>query len=57
MYDEWNDIKLLNANKPLLRALSQGPTSEDPRTTYQSSLDWVLSNVSQLYVRGSARYG
>lgn len=56
LYDEWNDIKLLNANKPLLRELSQGPTAEDPRTTYQNSLDWALSNVSQLYVRARARY-
>lgn len=56
LYDEWNDIKLLNANKPLLRELSQGQVSEDPRTTYQNSLDWILSNVSQLYVRLRARY-
>lgn len=56
LYDEWNDIKLFSSTTSLLREFTRSEASDDPRTTYQNGLDWLLSNVSQLYVRVRGRY-
>jgi len=56
LYAQWNDIKLFKSSKSLLRTLLRDVQPGDPRTTYQNSLDRLLCNVSQLYVRLRERY-
>lgn len=50
----WNDIKYFRFEQPILRIFL--PYREDPRLVYHGPLDWILCNVSQLYVRLRNRY-
>ena len=56
LYQAWNDIKHFAMEKPLLRSIAPYVPKHDFRSTYQGTLDKVLCNVSQLYVRLRARH-
>jgi len=54
LYTAWNDIKLFRSTLPLLRTVK--PYKGNPMIEYQGSLDRILSETSQLYVRLRQRY-
>ncbi len=55
-YGAWNDLRNLDSRRPLLRRRTPYRATDDPRITYQGSVDRALCNVSQLYVRLRSRY-
>jgi hypothetical protein len=56
LYNAWNDIKYFRSEEPLLRQFRPYEPETDPRITYQGTLDRLLSEYSQLYLRLRDRY-
>jgi hypothetical protein len=52
----WNDIKTFRSSTPLLRRYQPYNVQEDPRVNYQSTVDRLMCEHSQLYVRLRDRY-
>jgi hypothetical protein len=52
----WNDIKTFRSDTPLLRRYQPYNDQEDPRVNYQSGVDRLMCEHSQLYVRLRDRY-
>ena len=52
----WNDIKTFRSDTPLLRRYQPYNDQEDPRLNYQGSVDRLMCEHSQLYVRLRDRY-
>lgn len=56
LYNAWNDIKYFDSDESILRKFRPFAESRDFRTQYQSGVDQLLCEMSQLYVRLRARY-
>lgn len=55
-YEAWNDICYFPNKKTIQKSYEPYDELNDPRISYQSSLDKFLCEFSQLYVRLRARY-